>query len=53
MSPLFSAKRPFDEININLIKEYQPTKGGRIFSLAATDQLPLPDETACYVASAP
>ena len=49
----FSAKRPFDEININLIEEYKPTKGGHMFSLAATDQLPLPDETAGYGASAP
>ena len=49
----FSAKRPFDEININLNEEYKPTKGGHMFSLAATDQLPLPDGTAGHVAFAP
>ena len=35
----FRAKRPFNEININFIGEYQPTKNGNMFAMTAIDQL--------------
>ena len=32
-------KVPFDEVNIDLIGEYEPIKNGNKFALIATDQL--------------
>ena len=55
----FRPKDRFNEINIDLIEEYKPNKGGHRFSLTAIDQLSgfiiaslLPDETTDSVAFA-